>query len=71
MDTLNHLPDQVPWLEVLIFIISIICVITAFNYTVLNDSDEQPANCHVPLPKQCDPEWKGEVLEQPSIKVPM
>ena len=70
MDTLNDLPDQVIWLEISIFVISIVLIFTVFNYTVLNDSDEQPVNFEIPVPKQCDPEWKGELLEQPGIKVP-
>ncbi|KAK3176145.1 hypothetical protein OEA41_007467 [Lepraria neglecta] len=65
MDT----PDQVIWLEISIFVISIVLIFTVFNYTVLNDSDEQPVNFEIPVPKQCDPEWKGELLEQPGIKV--
>ncbi|KAL2055014.1 hypothetical protein ABVK25_004836 [Lepraria finkii] len=69
MDTLNDLPIQVTWLEISIFVISIVLIFTVFNYTVLNDSDEQPVNFEIPVPKQCDPEWKGELLEQPGIKV--
>ena len=69
MDTLSHLPDKVPWLELSIFVISIALVFTVFNYTVLNDSDERPATIEVPIPEQCDPKWRGEVLEKPSIKV--
>lgn len=69
MDTLNDLSNQVTWLEISIFVISIILIFTVFNYTVLNDSEEQPANFEIPVPKQCDPEWKGELLEQPGIKV--
>lgn len=69
MEHLNHYPAEVPWLEILIFTFSIGLVLIAFNYTVLNDSAEQPVNFIVPLPEQCKPGWKGEVLEDPSIKV--
>ena len=69
MDILNQLPEDVPWLEILIFIISIGLVLTVFNYVVLNDSNEQPVSFDVPIPEQCAAEWKGEVLDRPSIKV--
>lgn len=69
MAILNQLPDDVPWLEILIFIISIGLVLIVFNYVVLNDSNEQPATFDVPIPEQCAAQWKGEVLDRPSIKV--
>ena len=69
MAILNQLPEDVPWLEIWIFIISIGLVLTVFNYTVLNDSNEQPVSFDVPIPEQCSAEWKGEVLDRPSIKV--
>ena len=69
MDILNQLPEDVPWLEILIFIFSISLVLTVFNYVVLNDSNEQPVSFDVPIPEQCAAQWKGEVLDQPSIKV--
>ncbi|KAK0507168.1 hypothetical protein JMJ35_010206 [Cladonia borealis] len=65
----NQLPENVPWLEILIFILSIGLVLTVFNYIVLNDSNEQPVTFDVPIPEQCGPQWKGEVLDRPSIKV--
>lgn len=69
MATFNQLPEVVPWLEILISILSIGLVLTVFNYIVLNDSNEQPVNFDVPIPEQCGPQWKGEVLDRPSIKV--
>ena len=69
MDIFNQLPEDVPWLEILIFIISITLVWTVFYYVVLNDSNEQPVSFDVPIPEQCAAQWKGEVLDQPSIKV--
>ena len=65
----NQLAEDVSWLEILIFILSIGLVLTVFNYVVLNDSNEQPVAFDVPIPEQCGPQWKGEVLDQPSIKV--
>ena len=69
MDYFNQLAEDVPWLDILIFILSIGLVLTVFNYIVLNDSDEQPVAFDVPIPEQCGPQWKGEVLDRPSIKV--
>ncbi|KAF1991571.1 aldehyde dehydrogenase [Aulographum hederae CBS 113979] len=31
---------------------------------------EAAVNYTVPVPEQCRPEWKGEILEEPSIKLP-
>ena len=69
MDYFNQLAEDVPWLDILIFILSIGLVLTVFNYIVLNDSNEQPVAFDVPIPEQCGPQWKGEVLDRPSIKV--
>ena len=69
MAAVSHLPDDVPWREVFIFLISILLSFAVWNYVCLNDSDEQPVSFHIPIPEQCNPTWRGDVLEQPSIKV--
>ena len=71
MDTLNHHPAHWPWLEILvsIFLSSVVFVFAVFKYVVLDDDEEKPIDFKVPVPDQCSPEWKAEVLEQPSIKV--
>ena len=69
MANFNQLPEDVPWLEISIFILSIGLVLIVFNYIILNDSNEQPVTFDVPIPEQCAPQWKGEVLDRPSIKV--
>jgi len=69
MAILSHFPIEVPLFGLLIFIVSIGFVFTIFNYTVLNDSAEQPITFNIPIPEQCKPDWKGEVLEEPSIRV--
>ena len=69
MANLNQFTEVVPWLEIFIFVVSIGLVLTVFNYIVLNDSNEQPVTFDVPIPEQCSPQWKGEVLDRPSIKV--
>ena len=69
MAILNQLPEDIPWLEILVFIVSISLVLTVINYIVLNDPNEQPVSFGVAIPEQCTAQWKGEVLDRPSIKV--
>ena len=69
MDFFDDLPAEIPWLEISIFVFSIAFVSTIFKSVVLKDDDDQAVNFKVPIPKQCSPEWEGDVLEQPSIKV--
>lgn len=69
MAILSQLPEDVPWLEILIFIASIGLVLTVFNYIVLIDSNEQPVSFDVPIPEQCGAQWEGDILDRPSIKV--
>jgi hypothetical protein len=68
MDTLNDFPADFPWLEISIFFFSLLFVFTIFSYAVLNNGDERPVTFNVSIPEQCSPEWKGEVLDEPSIK---
>lgn len=70
MDTLNDPLAQLPWLEILIFVLSVVLVFTAFKIIVLDNDEERPVDFTVPVPKQCSPEWKGEILDEPTIKVP-
>ena len=67
--TTNQFPIGLPWLEICIFFGSTILLITVFNYIVLSPDEERPALFKVPIPEQCSLDWKGEVLEEPSIKV--
>ena len=69
MDISHHLHVNLPLTETFIFAITIILVLTVFRYAVLNDSHEQPVSFKVPAPQECDPKWKGEILDNPSIKV--
>ena len=70
MDTLNDPPAQLPWLEISIFVLSVVFVFATFKIVVLVDDDERPVRFKVPVPEQCSPKWTGEVLEEPTIKVP-
>lgn len=38
-------------------------------FTFFNNDDERPVSFTIPLPEQCKPGWKGEVLDDPKIKV--
>lgn len=69
MDTLNDPPVQLPWLEISILVLSVVFVFAAFKIIVLDDDKERVVEFKVPVPKQCSPEWEGEVLEEPTIKV--
>lgn len=69
MDTLNDPSAQLPWLEISVFVLSVVVIFTVFNYTVLNDDGERPVAFKVPVPEQCSSEWKGELLEKPTVKV--
>ena len=59
---------QLPWLEISIFVLSVLFVFAVFKVIVLDD-DESVVNYRVPVPEQCSPGWKGEILKEPSIKV--
>ena len=65
----NQLPSDLPWLEICIFFGSIILVVTVFNHVVLSPDEERPALFKVRIPEQCNPDWKGDVLAELSIKV--
>ncbi len=69
MDTLNHLPVNFPWFELSIFAFSVSFVLYVFNNVVLSDDGERAVKFSIQEPKQCDPSWKGDYLENPSIKV--
>ena len=73
MDTLIHLVStlaQLPWLEISIFILSIVFLCVAFKIIVLRDDEEGPVKFRITVPEQYLPEWKGKILEDPAIKVP-
>ena len=69
METLKNPLPNVPWLEILIFALSIAIVFIVFDHTVLNDSTEQPVALNVPVPEQCRANWKGKILQEPKLRV--
>lgn len=69
MDTLNDPSAQLPWVEISLFVLSVVLIFIAFNYIVLDDDGERPVSFKVPVPEPCSSKWKGELLEKPTIKV--
>ena len=72
MDAFNQhwLSQQdVPVSALVTFVGSIAFVIFVFKIAVLSDNGERAVNFRVPPPEQCHPDWKGEILRQPSLKV--
>ena len=67
---MDNLPIQLPWLEISIFLLSIAFIFAALKIIVLDDDEERFVHFTVPVPEQCSPEWKGEILEEPTVKVP-
>lgn len=56
--------------ELIILICSaILTLLITLYFTLLNNDDERPVSFTIPLPEQCKPGWKGEVLDGPKIKV--
>lgn len=56
--------------EVVILICSaILTLLITLYFTLLDNDDERPVSFTIPLPEQCKPGWKGEVLDDPKIKV--
>ncbi len=70
MDAVNDPPTQLPWLEIFIFVLSVVFLYTALRIIVFDDDRKSFVSFQVPVPEQCSPEWKGEVLKEPTIKVP-
>ena len=67
---MDHSPAQLPWLEISIILLPIVFLFAAFKVTVLHHHDEENAiHFRVPTPEQCSSDWKGELLERPTVKV--
>lgn len=69
MENTLDISAQVPWLETFVFVLSVAFIFAVFRYIVLNNGDESPVTFKVPVPEQCLPQWKGEVVDEPSVKV--
>ena len=55
--------------EHLIALIIVALLSTTIYFLVPHDDGEQPVHFIVPIPEQSKPDWQGEILENPSIKV--
>lgn len=60
---------ELPKSDSLILIYGAILTLLITIYFTFNNDDERPVSFCIPLPEQCKPGWKGEVLEDPKIKV--
>ena len=69
---MNSLPDHsfsFSWFELSLTVLLFALISTTIKYSVLADDDERPVEFRVNVPEQCDPNWKGEVLPEPALKV--
>ena len=70
MDALNDLLSRLPRLEISFFVLSVVFLFTTYKIIVRDVDRESFVTIQVPTPEQCFPEWKGEVLREPTVKVP-
>lgn len=61
--------ENINWIVHHVVTIAFTSVAVAVAVYLLKPDPEAAIDYEVPLPEQCEPEWKGEVLENPSIKV--
>lgn len=61
--------QDLPTAAIVTFFVSVSFVLLIFKSVVLDDNEPRPVSFNVPTPKQCDPEWTGEILEEPGIEV--
>jgi hypothetical protein len=52
-----------------ILVLAIVALISIYAFTTLFTDPESAVDFDVPEPEQLRPDWKGEILENPSIKV--
>ena len=72
MDAFNlHWLSQqdIPLSATVTFLVSVSFVLLVFKFAVLSRNEESPVSFRVPLPEQCDRDWKGPILDEPAIKV--
>ena len=65
METINWVIQNVTTL----LLTSVVVAVTGLVIILVKPDSEAAVDYDVPLPQQCQPGWKGEVLENPSIKV--
>lgn len=53
---------------IILVCVAILTLLITIYFASLNNDDERPVNFTIPLPEQCKPGWKGEVLDGPKIK---
>lgn len=69
MDFLQLAQEHKPQILAAFASIVVLLISIYYYYEYLTSDTEQPVDFSVPLPKQCEPGWAGEVLDEPAIKV--
>ena len=70
MDNLYEFYYTPPQAVGLLLAVAIAILISTVLYrAILVTDDEAPITFAVPVPEQCKPEWKGRILDEPSVKV--
>lgn len=59
-------PIEVSWYQ---FLPLIPLAIAAYHFFSRGQEDERAVVYAVKIPEPCQPDWKGEILDEPSIKV--
>ena len=62
-------PEQIPWLGLLVSFAITGVVYLIFHHTVFREDHESPVHFTVPIPDHCKSGVKGEILENPNIRV--
>ena len=67
---MDNSPARLPWFEISVILLPIVFLFAVFKVRVLHhDDEENPVHFRVPIPEQCSSDWKGELLERPTVKV--
>lgn len=61
--------DNAIWPQVLVSVVAIVVVGVIFKHIFTGRENESPVPINVPIPEQVKAGWRGEVLDDPNIKV--
>lgn len=66
---IRFLDGDIPWPDIAKAFVTIVVLSSILIRTLFKGEDEQPIPFNVPVPEQCKPDWKGEYLDKPDLKV--
>ncbi|MCJ1359717.1 MAG: Meiotic Sister-Chromatid recombination aldehyde dehydrogenase [Icmadophila ericetorum] len=67
---MDYLPTRLPTqIESLVLLLATGSLYFILTYFIWNSEDESPVHFTVQTPEQCNRGWKGQVIDEPSIKV--